>query len=105
MAKEALLKIIQAENKALDSIKKSREEFESEVQNAKFVAQNILNDQIKENKRNFDEKVNVYFEESKKSKQNFEKWVDSRCLELEEKFNLNSKKAVEAVVGKLLKSV
>ena len=105
MAKEALLKIIQAENKALDSIKKSREEFESEVQNAKFVAQNILNDQIKENKRNFDEKVNVYFEESKKSKQNFEKWVDSRCLELEEKFNLNSQKAVEAVVGKLLKSV
>ena len=105
MAKEALLKIIQAENKALESIKKSRREFESEIQNAKLFAQNMLNDQIKENKRNYDEKVNIYLEESKKSKQNFEKWVNSKCLGLEEKFNLNSKKAVDAVVSQLIQSV
>ena len=42
MAREALSKIIETENKALESIKKSREEFDLKVQNAKVFAENII---------------------------------------------------------------
>ena len=105
MAKEALLKIIQAENKALESIKKSQEEFDNKIQDAKLFAKNILNNQLKKNKRIYNEKINISLEESKKSKINFEKLVNSKCLKLEEKFNLNSKKAVSAVVNQLIQNV
>ena len=105
MAREALSKIIATENKALESIKKSREEFDLKVQNAKVFAENIINNQIKKNKQNYNEKINVYLEESKKSKLDFKKLVDAKCLQLEEKFNLNSKKAVDAVLDQLLQNV
>ncbi len=105
MAKDALDKIIQVEKNSKELIEKSQQEFDIKLQNAKTSAKNIIEKQIEENKRHYDNKIESYLEQSEKTKKDFEEIVNSQCCELDEKFDVNSQKAVDAVIHQLIQNV
>ena len=105
MAKDALDKIIQIEKNSKELIEKSQQEFDVKLQNAKTSAKNIIERQIEENKQHYGNKIKNYLEQSKKTKEDFAKIVNLKCFELDEKFDVNSQKAVDAVIHQLIQNV
>lgn len=105
MAKDALDKIIQVEKNSKELIEKFQKEFDLKLQNAKTSAKNIIEKQREENKKYYNSKVDYYLSQSEKIKKEFEKNVSSQCCELDEKFNVNSQKAVDAVIHQLIQNV
>lgn len=105
MAKDALEKVIQVEKNSKELIEKSQKEFDIKLQNAKASAQNIIEEQIEKNKEHYNKKIDDYLAQSEKIKKIFEKIVSSQCCELDEKFNINSQKAVDAVIHQLIQNV
>lgn len=105
MAKDALDKIIQVEKNSKELIEKFQKEFDLKLQNAKTSAKNIIEKQREENKKYYNSKVDDYLSQSEKIKKEFEKNVSSQCCELDEKFNVNSQKAVDAVIHQLIQNV
>lgn len=105
MAKSALNKIIQAEKNSKERIEKCQQECDIKLQNAKISADNIIESQIKKNKQNYKQQINDYTYEAEKIKNNFEEIVDSLCCKLDEKFDVNSQKAVDAIIHQLMQNV
>lgn len=105
MAKDALDKIIQIEKNSKELIEKSQQEFDIKLQNAKTSAKNIVEKQIEENKQHYNNKIENYLEQSEKTKKDFAKIVNLQCCELDEKFDVNSQKAVNAVIHQLIQNV
>lgn len=105
MAKDALDKIIQVEKNSKELIEKSQKEFDTNLQNAKTSAKNIIEKQLEENKRHYNDKVDDYLKQSETIKKEFEKIVNSQCCELDEIFNVNSQKAVDAVIHQLIQNI
>lgn len=105
MAKDALDKIIQVEKNSKELIEQSQKEFDMKLQNAKTSAKNMIEEQIEKNKQHYNNKINDYLKQSEIIKKDFEKIVNSQCCELDDKFNINSQKAVDAVIHRLIQNV
>lgn len=105
MAKDALDKIIQVEKNSKELIEQSQKEFDMKLQNAKTSAKNMIEEQIEKNKQHYNNKINDYLKQSETIKKEFEKIVNSQCYELDEIFNVNSQKAVDAVIYQLIQNI
>lgn len=105
MAKDALNKIIRAEKTSKELIEKYQKECDINLQNAKISAENIIETQIKKNKQDYKHQINDYLCESENLKKNFEEIVNSLCCKLDEKFDVNSQKAIDMIIHQLMQNV
>lgn len=105
MAKDALNKVIQAEQKSKELIEKCQEECDIKLKDAKIYADNIIETQNNNNSQNYKQQINDYIGEAENLKKDFEKVVNSLCCKLDEKFNINSTKAVDAIIDHLIRNV
>lgn len=105
MARDALNKIIQAEKKSKELIEKCQEECDTRLQDAKISAKNIIETQIDNNHKNYKQQINDYLYKAENLKKNFEETINSLCCKLDEKFDISSTKAVDAIIDQLMQNV
>lgn len=105
MAKDALNKIIQAEKKSKELIEKCQKECDIKLKDAKISANNIIETQINNNHQNYKQQINDYIDKAENLKKDFEKVVNSLCCKLDTKFDINCKKATDAIIDQLIRNV